>query len=138
MYRRVWVDRFCVDCGGWKTEGWNSDDMTSNLAGHLDFLDFNLDENLGTISSNGLKINTSEKNKWLTVKARANEALELTVSANNETIGTVEILGDGGLVTVKILFNRSNWSGVINSVSIMFKGKRGARVEVDYIKAERH
>ena len=45
-YASVYFD---FDCGGWQTEGWVSNNIKSNIAGFLGFLDFKLDKDYGSI-----------------------------------------------------------------------------------------
>ena len=47
---------FAFDCGAWQTEGWFSEDISSNLAGSLGTLDFELDGDSGSIRREGLNI----------------------------------------------------------------------------------
>jgi arylsulfatase A-like enzyme len=125
------------DCGGWQTEGWASDDITSNLAGYLGFLEFNLEGREGTICRKNLKMAASEKDEVLVMTLRASDALEIRASANGKTIGSGKVPGNNEFSTVRMALNRSSWSGTIHSVSITFKGAQDASIEVDSIKVER-
>lgn len=128
---------FEFDCGGWQTEGWRSDNMKSNLAGYLGFLDFKLDKRKGAIRRKGLKITASEKDKALMIKARTSHVLKITAFANNKEIGVGNVKGDNEFSTVRILLNSLNWSGPINTLSLTFEGQKDTDIEVDFIKVER-
>jgi len=128
---------FEFDCGGWQTEGWSSDDIHSNLAGFLGFLDFTLDKNVGTIHRGNLDITTSEKDQALLIKASADSDLKLAVFANGKQIGRGTIQGAEPFRSVKIELNRSNWTGSIQSLSITFEGAVGATINIDSIQVER-
>ncbi|VGO11996.1 Arylsulfatase [Pontiella desulfatans] len=128
---------FEFDCGGWQTEGWDSDDIKSNLAGYLGYLEFALDENHGTIRRKGLKITASESDEALVIKLRTDADLEISASANGREIGGGTLQGNNEFGSVKIGLDPSTWSGSIQTLEIMFTGAAGAAVEIDSIKVER-
>jgi len=123
--------RFEFDCGGWQTEGWYSDDIRSNLAGYLGFLDFTLDRDTGSIHRKNLAISASEKDQMLVLKMRADGDLKVTLLANGKKVGigrlghSVEHSDKFG--SVSFALDDSNWSGSIESVSITFSGSRVQR-----------
>lgn len=125
---------FDFDCGGWQTEGWTSKDIKSNLAGFLGFLDFELHENKGTIYREDLKINAADHDKSIKIKLRSMEDFQLTVLADDVETGRKELQGDHEFKTVEIALDHASWKGEINSLSFTFKGKKGAQIEVDFIK----
>lgn len=128
---------FEFDCGGWQTEGWYSDDIESNLAGHLGFLDFTLDENEGTIRRKGLKVSATERDQALIVKMRSDADLNIHLSANDKKIGSGRLNQSEKFNSVTIDLDDSNWSGSIESVGITFEGDSAATVEVDSIRVKR-
>ena len=125
---------FEFDCGGWQTEGWNSKDIKSNLAGFLGFLDFDLYKNKGSIYREGLKVTASDKDKSIKIKLRATKDIQITALANHLEIGSGEVSGDNEFKTVEITLDNSNWIGEINSLTFTFTGKKGSAIEVDFIK----
>lgn len=127
---------FEFDCGGWQTEGWASDDITSNLAGYLGYLDFNLNGSEGTISRNGLKITASEKDKALNIKLRADADLKISAFANGAKIGGGKVQGNNEFSSVEMALNHSSWSGPVHSLSITFAGDNGTAIEIDSIAVD--
>jgi arylsulfatase A-like enzyme len=128
---------FEFDCGGWQTEGWVSDDINSNLAGFLGFLDFTLQNGEGTIRRTGLQIDASERDRALTIKLRTDADLAISASANGSKIGSGTVPGNNVFSSITIFPDPSSWSGTIQTLEIMFAGAAGAVVEVDSIKLER-
>ena len=128
---------FEFDCGAWQTEGWSSNDIKSNLAGSLGFLDFNLENSSGTISRLDLKVTTSEKDKALSIRVRADQKIEMSASVNDQALGLSKLEGDNKFYSVNIPLNKANWHGYITSLSLTFKGKAKTKIEIDSIKVER-
>lgn len=128
---------FKFDCGGWQTEGWTSENISSNLAGKLGFLDFSLDKKTGTIERKGLSIKANEGDKALLFNLRCNEKMQVSAMANNKLIGRQELKGDNNDETITLPLNQNNWNGEINSISLAFKGKKGSLVEIDFIEINR-
>ena len=129
--------QFEFNCGGWQTEGWESKDISSNLAGFLGYLDFTLNNSEGTISRKGLKLSASEKDKSLTAALRSDKDLELSVFANGQKIATQKISAGKEITEVKIPLDHQGWKGQISSLALQFKGEAGSTVEIDFIKVQR-
>lgn len=128
---------FEFDCGGWQTEGWYSDDISSNLAGFLGYLEFALDEDTGTILRKELNVAATEKDQAIIVKLKAGSDLKVHLSANGKKIGSGSIEGSDSFGSVIIALDDSNWSGSIESVGVTFEADSGTTVEVDSIRMDR-
>jgi N-sulfoglucosamine sulfohydrolase len=61
---------FEFDCGGWQTEGWQSTDITDNLAGYQGFLDFHLDGKKGSLHRDGLSTKATSSDQAIVVRLR--------------------------------------------------------------------
>ena len=129
--------QFEFNCGGWQTEGWQSTDIDSNLAGFLGYLDFTLKNSEGTISRKGLKLAASEKDKSFTVSLRSSSALDLTVLVNGQELGKGAVTAGADFKQVKIPLSDTAWKGQISSIDIKFTTKDSAELEIDYIKVMR-
>jgi len=129
--------QFEFNCGGWQTEGWQSKDINSNLAGFLGYLDFNLKNSEGTISRKGLKLSASESDKSLVISLRSSKALEFSFLIGDKEIGKGKVEQGSDFKEVKIALNSNNWQGAISSLDLKFRSESGAEIEIDYIRVER-
>jgi arylsulfatase A-like enzyme len=125
---------FAFDCGGWQTEGWESTDISSNLAGSLGYLDFKLDSKKGTIHKTGLQIRETNHQKSIAIKMRSNASLKIFVANDYGDLGTAEYSGNSSFEEVLIPLNKSTSLSGTTKLKISFRGKKNDLVEIDYIK----
>ena len=125
---------FDFDCGGWQTEGWESTDISSNLAGSLGFLDFKLDSKKGTIHKTGLQIRETNHQKSIAIKMKSNASLKIFVANDYGDLGTAEYSGNSSFEEVLISINNSTSLSGTTKLKISFRGKKNDLVEIDYIK----
>jgi N-sulfoglucosamine sulfohydrolase len=123
------------NCGGWQNEGWKSDNIKSNLAGFLGYLDFSLDQKTGSITRNTLKVQAKSEDKSLTIKLSSDADIEVFAKVNKKNLGSVKVVA-GAQNTYKITLNK-NWIGEINSLELIFQGNAGTKIEIDSIEIER-
>ncbi|WP_281613081.1 sulfatase [Flammeovirga sp. SubArs3] len=128
---------FTFDNGGWQTEGWNSDDISSNLAGYLGYLDFTLDKKEGSITRDGLKVTASKKDQSYDIKLKADHPLEVILLANNQVIGMKHLSKENTTQTLSFKLDNAKWEGEINSLTVVFKGKKGTTIEMDFMSVKR-
>ncbi len=129
---------FAFDCGAWQTEGWFSEDISSNLAGSLGTLDFELDRVSGSIRREGLNILLSEADKELSLDIRSSRDLKGIISLNGQAVGDVRIDASHTFQTTSIDLNSSQLvSDSIQSLEFTFLGDAGTIVEIDAIQIQR-
>ena len=129
---------FEFNCGGWQTEGWESDDIRSNLAGFLGFLDFQIDKNEGSIKRRRLNLKSTDSDKALLVKLRSSKDLTVSASANGRELGSIDLKAAAAHseITFPLSANPA-WQGEINSLQLSFKNADSAHIELDFIKVQR-
>ena len=128
---------FDFNCGGWQTEGWQSDDIKSKLAGFLGYLDFELNSITGALKRDGLKISAKPADKSIQIIIKASAEAKIVVMANGNQLGSSEIKGEGFQEVSIALQGNSSWQGTIQSVSLKLESVVGAKFEVDSIKVIR-
>ena len=128
---------FNFDNGGWQTEGWFSRDIKSNLAGFLGYLDFTLNNAKGTLKRENLALQTTQKDKILSIKLKTDAKLKIDVLANSKHIGSCEMSGKDDYQVVEINLRETNWKGLIRSIDFKIEGKKGATIAMDYIQLKR-
>jgi len=129
---------FEFDCGGWQTEGWKPQGISSNLAGYLGYLDFSLDGGTGAIQRDGLSVTATNNDKALAIRLRSSEDLQVQVSANGRKLGAAQQVRAGtAFVSLGVpLSDEPGWRGMIESLQIAFEGEKGAVIEIDSIAVE--
>ena len=125
---------FAFDCGAWQTEGWFSEDISSNLAGSLGTLDFELDGDSGSIRREGLKYYLSEADKELSLDVLSSGDLKGIISLNGQAVGDVRIDASHTFQTTSLDLNLLRWSDSIQSLEFTFLGDAGTVVEIDTIQ----
>ena len=129
---------FAFDCGAWQTEGWFSEDISSNLAGSLGTLDFELDGASGSIRREGMNTLVSEADRALTLDVRSSAELKVITSVNGQAVGHVRIGASHTFQTTSLNLNSSQWVGdSIQSLEFTFIGDAGTVVEIDTIQIQR-
>jgi hypothetical protein len=128
---------FAFDCGAWQTEGWFSEDISSNLAGSLGTLDFELDGESGSIRREGLNVLVSEADKALTLDMRSSGDLKGIISLNEQTVGHVRMDASHTFQVTSLALNSSRWGDSIQSLEFTFTGDAGTVVEIDKIQIQR-
>lgn len=125
---------FAFDCGGWQTEGWESTDISSNLAGSLGYLDFKLDNKKGTIFKEGLQIRETNQQKSIVIKMKSNADLKIFVANNHSELGSAKYSANLSFQEVLIPLNKNTSLSGTTKLKISFRGKKNDLVEIDYIK----
>ncbi|MEC8279156.1 MAG: sulfatase-like hydrolase/transferase, partial [Verrucomicrobiota bacterium] len=128
---------FAFDCGAWQTEGWFSEDISSNLAGSLGTLDFELDGVSGSIRREGLNILLSEADKELSLDIRSSGDLKGIISLNGQAVGDFRIDASHTFQTTSPDLNLPGWSDSIQSLEVTFLGDAGTVVEINTIQIQR-
>lgn len=128
---------FAFDCGAWQTEGWFSEDISSNLAGSLGTLDFELDGDSGSIRREGLNILLSEADKELSLDIRSSGDLKGIISLNGQAVGDVRIDASHTFQKTSLDLNLPGWSDFIQSLEVTFLGDAGTVVEINTIQIQR-
>jgi hypothetical protein len=127
--------QFEFDCGGWQTEGWESDGGLTNIAGRQGFLDFNLLTEVASISRDGLKIDAGKNKGKFALRLRSSGATELKVVANGEALGSTEFSKNEQFTTIEIPLGDS-WTGIIKSLQLSFSAPKDSTIEVDWIRVQ--
>ena len=125
---------FDFDSGGWQTEGWESTDISSNLAGSLGYLDFKLDNKKGTIHKTRLQIRETNHQKSIAIKIKSNASLKILVANDHGDLGSAEYSGNSSFEEVLIPFNKNTSLSGTKKLSISFFGNKNDLIEIDYIK----
>ncbi|MGC6455202.1 MAG: sulfatase [Coraliomargaritaceae bacterium] len=129
---------FDFNCGGWQTEGWFSNDMGSNLAGYLGYLDFKLDGPTGSIQRSGLDTVPNPADQLFVIRARSDTNLEVCVWVNDQPIGAESLPASAAFDLIRIPLTSMNWKDPIRSLYIQWEGSEGAWIEVDSIFVQRN
>ena len=125
---------FDFDCGGWQTEGWESTDISSNLAGSLGYLDFKLDNKNGTIFKEGLQIRETNQQKSIAIKMKSTADLKIFVANDHSELGSAKYSVNLSFQEVFIPLNKNTTLSGTTKLKISFSGKKNDLVEIDYIK----
>ena len=125
---------FDFDCGGWQTEGWESTDISSNLAGSLGYLDFKLDSKNGTIFKEGLQIRETNQQKSIAIKMKSTADLKIFVTNDHSELGSAKYSVNLSFQEVFIPLNKNTCLSGTTKLKISFSGKKNDLVEIDYIK----
>ncbi|MFT5409671.1 MAG: N-sulfoglucosamine sulfohydrolase, partial [Verrucomicrobiales bacterium] len=125
--------QFEFDCGGWQTEGWQSDGELTNIAGRQGFLDFDLLAASASISRKGLKLGTGRNQGKLAIRVRSTTATDLEVSANGKSLGSAKSSGNNQFADLEIPLGAA-WAGTIETMQIKFAGSKATTIEIDWIR----
>ena len=125
---------FSFDCGGWQTEGWESKDISSNLAGSLGYLDFKLDNKKGTIYKERLQIRETNQQKNIAIKMKSTADLKIFVANDHGDLGNAKYSANPSFQEVLIPLNINTSLSGTTKLEISFRGKKNDLVEIDYIK----
>jgi hypothetical protein len=125
---------FSFDCGGWQTEGWESKDISSNLAGSLGYLDFKLDNKKGTIYKERLQIRETNQQKSIAIKMKSTADLKIFVANDHGNLGNAKYSANSSFQEVLIPLNINTSLSGTTKLEISFRGKKNDLVEIDYIK----
>jgi arylsulfatase A-like enzyme len=128
---------FGFDCGGWQTEGWFSEDISSNLAGYLGTLEFFLDSRSGSIRREGLKIQANEQDTALAMRIHTSKRLELSLYVNDRMLGSQRVGGSDDFGLVRFPLNAAKWNGLIRNLEVRFEGAPNTDITIDLLKVER-
>ena len=129
-YASVYFD---FDCGGWQTEGWVSNNIKSNIAGFLGFLDFKLDKDYGSIERK--KLNFQLKEQFIYVRVKTSKDVIINLHVNDKKIKPVKLTSSDDFKEIKWKVKKQDEVLDLNSLSVVFKGKPGTKIELDYIKS---
>ncbi len=129
---------FEFDCGGWQTEGWQAKGIQENIAGHLDYLNFKLDQGKGQLLREGLQVKALPSDKRLTIKLRVSARTRVQATVNGKRLGRHQTVAQGDrFATVRVPLTSKNWHGIVDSLAIDFKASQGTFIEIDSITVER-
>lgn len=128
---------FGFDCGGWQTEGWFSEDISSNLAGYLGTLEFFLDSRTGSMRREGLKIQANEQDTALAMRIHTSKRLELSLYVNDRMLGSQRVDESDDFEVVRFPLNAAKWNGPIRNLEIRFEGAPNTDITIDLIQVER-
>jgi len=129
---------FEFDCGGWQTEGWQAKGIEDNIAGTLGYLDFTLKNGKGKLQRDGLRVKTMPSDQGLAIKLRVSQQTRVLALANGKRLAKAQEVSAGkALVTVRIPLTPKKWQGEIESLSLDFRTRKGAFIEIDSIHVER-
>ena len=121
------------DCGGWQTEGWYSNNISSNLAGYLGYLDFKLDDPSSLIQRDELDLKIKPNSK-IKLKMSSTKALEITTIINNKIVGKNKIGSSKKLKMIELPINISYSTEDLNTLGLKFEGGEGAFIKIDSIR----
>lgn len=127
--------QFEFDCGGWQTEGWESDGNLTNIAGRQGFLDFDLLTGIASMSRGGLKIDARKNKGKLALRLRSSSATELKVEANGKALGSARFAKNDQFATIKIPLG-DLWTGTIESLQLSFSAPKDTTIEIDWIRVQ--
>ena len=127
------------DCGGWQTEGWESEGITDNIAGYQGFLDFTLGKENNRLVRKGLKAKATSEDTTLLIRFRAAGDVTVQALANGKALGAaLPVPAKDDFTGIRIpLQPKGIWAGTIESLEVAFTGAEGTVVEVDSISVQR-
>jgi hypothetical protein len=128
---------FDFNCGGWQTEGWQLKNSSSNLAGFLGYLDFDLENSSASIERKDLQIRSNQKDKSLVIKLRASSEINIQPYINEKKLKKTSILNNKEFMVLEWELKKPVSQGDIKNLSFTFSGQKRANVEIDYIKVKR-
>ena len=128
---------FDFNCGGWQTEGWELKNSSSNLAGFLGFLDFDLENSSASIQRKELQVRSNEKDKSLIIKLRASSEINIQPYINDRKLKKTSIKNYKEFKVVEWKLKKPEQEDIKN-LSFTFSGQKKAYVEIDYIKVKRN
>lgn len=128
---------FDFNCGGWQTEGWQLKNSSSNLAGFLGYLDFDLENSSALIERKDLQIRSNQKDKSLVIRLRASSEINIQPYINEKKLKKISILNNKEFKVFEWELKKPVWQGDIKNLSFTFSGQKRANVEIDYIKVKR-
>ena len=116
---------FAFDCGAWQTEGWFSEDISSNLAGSLGTLDFELDGDSGKHSA--------RRTEYYHFRSRQRIKFGCTIQWGSKRYHLTEWTDSWGcshrclayFQTTSLDLNILRWSDSIQSLEFTFLGDAG-------------
>ena len=129
-YASVYFD---FDCGGWQTEGWESNNIKSNIAGFLGFLDFKLDKDYGSIERKKLNFQINEQ--FISMRGKTSKDVIINMHVNDKKIKPVKLTSSDDFKEIKWKVKKQDEVLDLNSLSVVFKGKPGPKIELAYIKS---
>ena len=124
------------DCGAWQTEGWISNNISSNLAGFLGYLDFYLDDKVAILRREGLKVIPKRENQTFILRLRSSKDLNVKVLINERLIGLDSIQASNEYERISVNFHPELGKEIVELLEIVFEGEEGAFVEIDTIQLE--
>jgi len=123
--------QFMFDCGGWQTEGWQSEGKLTNIAGRQGFLDFELLDGTGAIKRDGLNL----KFGWKTVqiRMRSDKPVTVTYLSEGNSSAAEKVASGDEFSTVRI--RPPAKVDILKSMRLNFNGEPNTKIEIDWIKA---
>lgn len=131
---------FEFDCGGWQTEGWQSTDITDNLAGYQGFLDFHLDGKKGSIHRDGLFAKVTNSDQAIVVRLRCSSDATVGFIVNGQ-VSSKQCRVAGGKEWHPCRFPLSGFvpvGEIFRELTLTVTSADQAFVEVDSIMVDRN
>jgi hypothetical protein len=125
---------FDFNCGGWQTEGWQSENISSNLTGFLGYLNFELDNSIGTIERTGLSIKDFNRDQNLLLRIKSNSDLSVYTNINGIKMKTLKLNKSQDYSTLVWRLSKLKQIEIINSLNFTFEAAPGSILELDFIK----
>lgn len=129
---------FRFDCGGWQTEGWESEGIEDNIAGFLGTLGFTMTRDCKLIR-NGLGVKPDENDQNLLLRIRSSKPVQVKAFANGKPLGKTRKITSGDSFIDLLIPLRGNavWSEQIESLEVSLGGSDETFIEVDAIEVVR-
>jgi len=125
---------FDFNCGGWQTEGWKSENISSNLSGFLGYLDFELDNSIGSIERLGLNIKDLKSYKNLVLKIKSNSDLYVYPNINGKIMKKLKLNKNQDFSSLVWKLGKLKQIESLKSLNFTFESEPGSHIELDFIK----
>ncbi|MEM9399715.1 MAG: sulfatase-like hydrolase/transferase [Verrucomicrobiota bacterium] len=120
------------DCGAWQTEGWESE-ATTNLAGSLGFLEFELTNNSAKLQRGNLNLDAKKNQGSFAIYASSDQPVKVTLLANGAVVGETQIHSDD-LKQYQIAASSEAWKGIVNKLELKLAGEKATSIKIDWMK----
>jgi N-sulfoglucosamine sulfohydrolase len=127
---------FQFDCGGWQTEGWESEGELGNIAGSQGFLDFELSTGTGDLIRDGLDVAMAESFKPIVIRMKSTRPLKLQLYLNDQLAQATEQPASDEFMQIPFEVDPSQFKlpdGRINTIRVKLESEAGAFVVIDSI-----
>jgi arylsulfatase A-like enzyme len=128
---------FTFECGGWQTEGWESEGKTTNIAGRQGYLDFDAIDGKAALTRAGLNLDAAKNAGSLQIIMRSLAPTKVSLSANGKALPTQAFAGGKTFTACSIPLDEKVWSGQIKDLKLAFDTRAGTTIEIDAIEVVR-